>query len=106
MGGQTVFDITTYGGIGTPIPMDEALDFDKGFRLPGYVRKPQDPRIYSEYQNEPELYPIKNGFFVQMGSLCYADFYLRYGMLGTVVQMGSLCYADFYLRYGMLGTVR
>ena len=29
MGGQTVFDITTLGGVGNTIAMDEALDFDR-----------------------------------------------------------------------------
>ncbi|CAD7936810.1 unnamed protein product [Amoebophrya sp. A120] len=77
-GGQTDFDITTFGGAGTTKAMDEALNFVGGFRLPGFVMRPRYPRIYSEYERIPENYPIKSGFFPQMGSLCYADFHLMF----------------------------
>lgn len=85
MGGQTDFDITTFGGTGTLKAMDEALNFRGGFRLPGYVEKARNPRIYSEYERVADNYPIKSGFFVQMGSLCYADFHM---MFSTAVLPG------------------
>eukprot|EP00392_Amoebophrya_sp_AT5.2_P009519 g9547.t1 len=56
MGGQTDFDITTFGGTGTLKAMDEALNFRGGFRLPGYVEKARNPRIYSEYERVADNY--------------------------------------------------
>ncbi|CAD7959916.1 unnamed protein product [Amoebophrya sp. A25] len=91
LGGQTDFDITTFGGTGSIKAMDEALKFRNGFRLPGFIDKPRDPRIYSEYERVSDNYPIKSGFFVQMGSLCYADFHMRFS---TAVLPGHTLYIN------------
>ena len=45
LGGQTDFDITTFGGTGNVKAMDEALQFRSGFRLPGFVGILQPPRL-------------------------------------------------------------
>jgi len=73
-GEQTVFSIATFMNDKT---MDEKLMFSDVFKLPGLISSYRDARLYSPYNLEPQLYPVKSGLQMRTDRPALIDFFIQ-----------------------------
>eukprot|EP00930_Biecheleria_cincta_P092359 TRINITY_DN8222_c0_g5_i2.p1 TRINITY_DN8222_c0_g5~~TRINITY_DN8222_c0_g5_i2.p1 ORF type:complete len:3174 (-),score=522.91 TRINITY_DN8222_c0_g5_i2:21-9542(-) len=62
-GGQTEFNLVTYGDENMVFKKDEKLQFKRGFRLPGLITSLGAPRLRSQYAGDnAAMFPVKSLF--------------------------------------------
>jgi len=87
-GGQTRWNLITYLDDLMTIPMDEALQFEGGFRLPGKIVLQDEPILTSAWKESALMYPVKSLFQPRVGEWASAEFRLSFSQ--AVMAQGKL----------------
>jgi len=61
-GGQTRWNLMTYRDETLEVKLDERLQFEGGFRLPGKISVLGEPELQSQYKEFRDMYPVKSLF--------------------------------------------